>query len=76
MLLRTITSIMLDLRLHLFVRVAFSEAMSVGLVDRAAPLFTAWVPTAFRTVGGLERELLQTGTAVRVELWIFFVALL
>ena len=66
----------LELRLHLLVRVAFLEAMSVGLVDRAAPLFTVWVITTFRTVGGLERELFQTGTAVRVELWIFFVALL
>ena len=66
----------LELRLHLLVRVTILEAMSVGLVDRTAPLFTVWVLTTFRTVGGLERELFQTGTAVRVELWVFFVALL
>ena len=74
-LLLTITFGTLELRSHFLVSVALLEAMSIGLVDRAAPLFAAG-SAAFLAVGGLEGELLQTGTAVRVELWIFFVALL
>ena len=74
-LLLTITLGTLELRLHFLVSVALLEAMSIGLVDRAAPLFAASI-AAFGAIGALEGKLLQTGTAVRIELWIFFVALL
>ena len=67
----TITFDTLELRLHLLVRVAILEAMSVGLVDRAAPLFAAII-----AIGAVLGKLLQAGAAVRVELRIFLVALL
>ena len=74
-LLLTITFGVLELRLHVLVSIALLEAMSIGLVDRAAPLFAASF-AAIVASEALEGKLLQTGTAVRVELWIFFVALL
>ena len=45
--------------------------MSIGLMDRAAPLFAA----RFAIGAGL-RELLQAGAAVGIKLWIILVALL
>ena len=42
----------LELRLHFLVSVALLEAMSIGLVDRAAPLFAATI-AAFGAIGGL-----------------------
>ena len=62
---------LLELRLHLLVRFAVLEAMSVGLVDRTAPLFTAGL-----SVGGALGELLEAGAAVGVELRVLLIALL
>ena len=45
--------------------------MSVGLVDRTAPLFTAGL-----SVGGALGELLEAGAAVGVELRVLLIALL
>ena len=70
-LLLTITFGLLELRLHLFVSFAALEAMSVGLVDRTAPLFTAGL-----SVGGALGELLEAGAAVGVELRVLLIALL
>ena len=74
-LLFTITFGLLELRLHLLVSIAVTEAMSIGLMDWASPLFAASI-AAIIASGAVLGKLLQTGTAVRVELWIFFVALL
>ena len=62
---------LLELRLHLLVSFAALEAMSVGLMDRTAPLFTAGL-----SVGGALGELLEAGAAVGVELRVLLIALL
>ena len=70
-LLLAITFCLLELRLHLLVSFAALEAMSVGLVDRTAPLFTAGI-----AVGAALGELLEAGAAVGVELRVLLIALL
>ena len=74
-LLLTITFGLFELRLHLLVSIAVTEAVSGGLMNGASPLFAAIIAAIIASGAGLG-ELLQAGTAVRVELWIFLVALL
>ena len=62
---------LLELRLHLFISFAVLKAMSVGLMDGTAPLFTAGF-----AIGATLGELLEAGAAVGVELRVLLIALL
>ena len=62
---------LLELRLHLLVSFAVTEAVGIRLMEGASPLLATII-----AIGAGGRKLLQAGPAVLVELWIFLEALL